>query len=57
METRLDLPDDLDRRVKARSEMEVRAVEVATELLAAWFDSPSATDAPTQSARAARRRR
>lgn len=44
MKTSLDLPDDLYRRVKARSAMEGRAVrEVATELLAAWVNSAPAT--------------
>jgi len=55
MKTSLDLPDDLYRRVKARSAMEGRAVrEVATELLAAWVDSAPATDAPTPSAKVVR---
>lgn len=47
MKTSIDLPDELYRRVKARSALEGRAVrEVATELLAQWVDrkpSPPST--------------
>ncbi len=40
MKTSIDLPDELYRRVKARSAMEGRAVrEVATALLAQWVES------------------
>ena len=46
MKTSIDLPDDLYRRVKARSAMEGRAVrEVATELLAAWVNTAPAKQA------------
>jgi plasmid stability protein len=47
MKTSIDLPDELYRRVKARSAMEGRAVrEVATELLTEWVDrKPSAASA------------
>jgi plasmid stability protein len=41
MKTSIDLPDDLYRRVKARSAMEGRTVrEVATQLLSQWIDAP-----------------
>ena len=43
MKTSIDLPDDLYRRVKARSALEGRAVrEVATALLAQWLESDPA---------------
>lgn len=50
MKTSIDLPDELYRRVKARSALEGRAVrEVTTELLAQWVDRkpspPGARDA------------
>jgi|GEM_PF-1580250 len=52
MKTSIDLPDELYRRVKARSAMEGRAIrEVATELLSAWVESnpvPSKARAPGQ---------
>jgi plasmid stability protein len=53
MKTSIDLPDELYRRVKARSAMEGRAVrEVATELLTEWLDrkpSPASARAATSS--------
>lgn len=43
MKTSIDLPDDLYRRVKAKSAMERRTVrEVATALLANWVSDISA---------------
>lgn len=44
MKATLDLPDDLYRRVKARSAMEGRPVRsVAVELFQKWLDSPDAS--------------
>ena len=47
MKTTIDIPDDLYRRVKAKSALEGRAVrEVTIELYRAWLQSASAS-APT----------
>jgi hypothetical protein len=49
MKATLDIPDDLYRRVKARSAMEGRPVRsVAVELFENWVDAPATpTEAPS----------
>lgn len=47
MKATLDIPDDLYRRVKARSAMEGRPVRsVAVQLFQHWLDGPPSTEAP-----------
>jgi hypothetical protein len=51
MKTSIDIPDDLYRRVKAKSALEGRAVrEVASELFAAWVrsETPASHARPSQ---------
>jgi hypothetical protein len=49
MKATLDIPDDLYRRVKARSALEGRPFRsVAVELLQAWLDAPSPAQTPSE---------
>ncbi len=48
MKATLDIPDELYRRVKARSALEGRPLRsVAVELLQAWLDAPASASVPS----------
>jgi hypothetical protein len=49
MKATLDIPDDLYRRVKARSALEGRPLRsVAVELLQSWLDDPASVPVPAE---------